>query len=90
MFENRTQRLLSRRAFYRRLAVCALISLGVVFISLCMGMAGYRVFEKMSLVDAFVNAAMILSGMGPVGNLNTDAGKDFSPVVMRCSADWFF
>ena len=41
-------------------------------------MAGYRYFEPMSWVDAFVNAAMILSGMGPVSSLQTDGGKIFA------------
>ena len=48
-----------------------------------MGQAGARLREirqekGMSLVDAFVNAAMILSGMGPVQMLNTDGGKIFA------------
>ena len=47
-------------------------------VALGIGMAGYRHFENMGWVDAFVNAAMILSGMGPVGTLNTDAGKIFA------------
>jgi hypothetical protein len=41
-------------------------------------MAGYHVFEKLSWLDAFVNAAMILSGMGPLGPLQTAAGKLFA------------
>ena len=41
-------------------------------------MMGYRAFEPMSWVDAFVNAAMILSGMGPVSSLQSDGGKIFA------------
>lgn len=41
-------------------------------------MIGYHYFENMSWIDAYVNAAMILSGMGPVSPLNTDAGKIFA------------
>lgn len=41
-------------------------------------MLGYHHFEKMSWIDAYVNAAMILSGMGPVSNLQTDSGKLFA------------
>jgi len=41
-------------------------------------MAGYHFFEDMNWVDAFVNAAMILFGMGPVSILQTDAGKIFA------------
>ena len=50
----------------------------VVAVALGVGMVGYRNFEPMSWVDAFVNAAMILSGMGPVSSLQTDAGKIFA------------
>ena len=45
---------------------------------LVIGIAGYAGFEGMSLVDAYVNAAMILSGMGPIGELKTTAGKIFA------------
>ncbi|HEY1980036.1 MAG TPA: hypothetical protein VGH13_08105 [Xanthobacteraceae bacterium] len=45
---------------------------------LAIGIAGYAIFEGMSLVDAYVNAAMILSGMGPVGELKTTSGKVFA------------
>lgn len=78
MFEHRAKPLLPRREFYRRLARCIAISLAVIAAVLALGMLGYHAFEKMSWVDAFVNAAMILSGMGPVGSLNTDAGKIFA------------
>lgn len=45
---------------------------------LAVGITGYSWTERMSLVDAFVNAAMILSGMGPVTELHTTAGKIFA------------
>ena len=41
-------------------------------------MAGYHFIENLGWVDAFENAAMILSGMGPVATLQTDAGKIFA------------
>jgi hypothetical protein len=80
MFEPRSKPLLPRRLFYARLGRCALVSLAVVMVALGIGMTGYRVFEKMSWVDAFANAAMILSGMGPLGNLTTNAGKIFAGI----------
>jgi hypothetical protein len=46
--------------------------------SLYIGMLGYHVFEQMPWVDSFANAAMILSGMGPLSPLNTIAGKIFA------------
>ena len=47
-------------------------------VGLVIGIVGYAYFEGMSVVDAYVNAAMILSGMGPVGELKTTAGKVFA------------
>lgn len=41
-------------------------------------MLGYSYYEKMNWVDAYINATMILSGMGPVSPLKTDAGKIFA------------
>ncbi|HTB84529.1 MAG TPA: hypothetical protein VK742_12815 [Candidatus Sulfotelmatobacter sp.] len=78
MSQRHTKPLLPRRVFYRRMALNFAIGAVVIFGSLVAGMLGYHHFEKMSWVDAFVNAAMILSGMGPVGNLQTDGGKIFA------------
>ncbi|MFA6302064.1 MAG: hypothetical protein WC627_02905 [Legionella sp.] len=50
----------------------------LVVIALYIGMLGYHVFEKMSWVDSFLNASMILSGMGPAADLVTTAGKIFA------------
>src|SRR5208283_4712196 len=78
MFEHRSKPLLPRRQFYARMARSAAVALLVVAVALGIGMIGYRAFEPMSWVDAFVNAAMILSGMGPVSSLQSDAGKIFA------------
>jgi hypothetical protein len=78
MFEHHTSPLLSRRAFYHRVAKSLLLGFSVITFALAVGMAGYHFFEKMGLVDAFSNAAMILSGMGPFGPLTTTGGKIFA------------
>jgi hypothetical protein len=78
MFEPRTKPLLPRRAFYHRLARslwCGSIIMGV---SLGIGMVGYHFLEQLSWLDAFENAAMILSGMGPVSPVQTSVGKLFA------------
>jgi hypothetical protein len=80
MFEHRTEKLLPRAAFIRRMLKYALVSFGFVVISLVIGMAGYHQFEGMGWIDAFVNAAMLMGGMGPVSELHTDAGKLFAGV----------
>ena len=78
MFEHRSSPLLSRRAFFRRTLHYFLASQALVALALGLGMCGYHFLEKLGWVDAFVNAAMILSGMGPVSTLQTDAGKIFA------------
>ena len=60
------------------MARSVVLALLVVALALGVGMVGYRAFEPMSWVDAFVNAAMILSGMGPVSTLQTNGGKIFA------------
>ena len=49
-------------------------------------MAGYHWLAPMAWVDAFLNAAMLLGGMGPVDPLTNDAVKVYSPASMRSIA----
>ena len=78
MFEHRHEKLLPRRLFIKRLAKYALISLSLIIVSLLIGIIGYHILEGFSWVDSFLNAAMLMGGMGPVGILHTDAGKIFA------------
>jgi hypothetical protein len=78
MFEHRSKPLLSRQLFYHRLARCAVLGLGMAVGALVIGMAGYHVFEHLGWIDSFANAAMILSGMGPLAELKTSGGKIFA------------
>ena len=78
MYEHHKQPLLSRKAFLGRLARHGGIGLGIIAGSLGIGILGYRGFESLSWVDALVNAAMILGGMGPVNELHTNGGKVFA------------
>src|SRR5262249_176445 len=77
-FERRRQRLLSRRRFAGPMLMAIGLWWMVGVVGLAIGMAGYAGFEGMSLTDSYVNAAMILSGMGPMGELKTAAGKIFA------------
>jgi hypothetical protein len=76
--EHRKQPLLGRGAFLRRWIVFVLIALSLITVSLAIGMVGYHFLEKMSWLDAYLNASMLLGGMGPVGELHYPAGKIFA------------
>jgi hypothetical protein len=77
-FEHGGQPVISRRRFIRRMLIAIGLWCALTVIGLAVGIWGYATFEGMSLVDAYVNAAMILAGMGPVGELKTTAGKIFA------------
>ena len=77
-FESRRDALLPRPAFVRRVARNFGVASALVGVSLLGGMLGYRLTEGMGWVDAFANAAMILSGMGPLEPLKTPGGKLFA------------
>ena len=67
-----------RRMFWSRMILHSSISVGLLVFSLLAGMIGYRHFEHLSWTDAFVNAAMILSGMGPMKTDLSQGGKVFA------------
>jgi hypothetical protein len=78
MYESKKQPVLPRQKFVQRLishlgAACALL-----IASLGLGMFGYANLEHLSVIDAFLNAAMLLGGMGPVNAPQTEAGKLFA------------
>jgi hypothetical protein len=77
-FEHSQQPVISRGHFIRRMFLVIGLWLVLTVVGLVIGIVGYAYFEGMSVVDAYVNAAMILSGMGPVGELKTTAGKLFA------------
>lgn len=77
-FEHRSQGVIPRRAFLFRVARAIGLWLALTIVGLLIGMIGYAITEGMGPADAFVNAAMILSGMGPVSELHTTGGKIFA------------
>lgn len=87
--KSSSYQLLPRRKFFMRVfrGLCA--GLFMIFIALYLGMLGYHWFEHMSWTDAFVNAAMILSGMGPMGALATTGGKIFAGIYALFSGLFF-
>lgn len=78
MYESRKHPPLPRTHFARRLAWHVAGAAALVLGSLLLGMAGYSYFEGLAWRDAFLNAAMLLGGMGPVDAPQTDGGKLFA------------
>jgi hypothetical protein len=77
-YESRHQPVASRGTFIKRLARNFAVASLLIGVSLLAGMLGYHLTEGMDWLDSFANAAMILSGMGPLEPLHTPAGKVFA------------
>jgi len=77
-FEAATQPLLPRSEFLRRLARHGGLAFLFIAASLLVGMAGYRAIAGLSWLDSFLNASMILTGMGPVSPMTSPAAKVFA------------
>jgi hypothetical protein len=78
VYEHHSTRLLPKRLFIQRVGRHLAIVATVVMFVLGLGMAGYIYFAGFTVVDAFLDAAMLLGGMGPVGNLPNDSAKIFA------------
>lgn len=78
MFENKHQPLAPKKVFYGRLMRMGMIAAFAVFICLLIGILGYHYIAHLIWIDALHNASMILSGMGPVANIDNVSGKLFS------------
>ncbi len=78
MYEPKAHPPISRSRFIRRVLLHAAAALALMLVSLMLGMAGYQHFEQLPWRDAFLNAAMLMGGMGPVDAPRTDGGKLFA------------
>ena len=78
MYESRHRPLLGRREFAHRLARNFAIGLFMILFALALGTLGYHTVADLEWVDAFHNAAMSLTGMGPVATLTTTGAKIFA------------
>jgi len=90
MYEHYRQPILPVKAFYRRmlrsLGFSALLLIGTVII----GSAGFRLIEKFSWVDSFLNCLLIMTGVGTVGTVSTTSGKMFTGIYSVLSTLIFF
>lgn len=78
LFEHKKKPLLPFRKFLLRVFSYFLFSLLLIAFSLGIGTFGYHYFGEISWIDAFYNASMILTGMGPVNEMITVKAKLFS------------
>lgn len=78
MYERRRDRLLSHPEFMRRVARHAVWALVLVGGSLVVGTVGFHLLSRTPWIDAFLNSAMLLGGMGPIGDMGPTAGKLFA------------
>jgi hypothetical protein len=78
MFEHRLEPLLNPSQFYWRLARAFGVASLIVVASLVLGTTGYHYLGELGWLDALLNSAMILTGMGPVNPITTTAGKLFA------------
>lgn len=78
VFEHHRQPLLPKKDFIRRMWRFTLFAALLVIVSWFIGILGYYFFEHMHFIDAMLNAAMIIGGMGPVSQLYTTGGKLFA------------
>ena len=79
-FEHRTESVLPLQAFVQRIVLSSILGIGIIILSLTVGMTGYYFLENLSWIDSFLNAAMILSGMGSLAQPQTTAGKIFAGI----------
>ncbi|MCE9545308.1 MAG: hypothetical protein K8T25_07305 [Planctomycetia bacterium] len=77
MFEKKHQPLLPPPKFAARMARSFGVAILIIAVSLGLGAAGYHFFGKLGWLDALYNASMILTGMGPVDKMDSDAAKWF-------------
>jgi hypothetical protein len=79
-FNSLNSPMASHVEFLGRLGFNILVSCVLIGVALGAGMIGYHALEKLRWLDAFLNAAMLLGGMGPVDPMHTDAGKLFAGI----------
>jgi hypothetical protein len=78
MYEPKTHAPIPRHRFVRRVLRHAVAAIALLVLSLALGIAGYEYYEHLPWRDAFLNAAMLMGGMGPVDPPRTDGGKVFA------------
>jgi hypothetical protein len=74
-----------RKVLVGRLWRNAIWAIGIIAVALGFGIIGYAYFGALSFTKAFANAAMILSGMGPLDQMPTKSGEVFEGIYALLS-----
>ena len=80
MYEHRSHRLLPLGTFLRRVGRHIAWAWAILGLAVGVGTVGYRTIASLDWADAFLNASMILSGMGPVDRMTTTPAKLFAAI----------
>jgi hypothetical protein len=78
-----------RRTLVRRLVRNGALVAGFILVALGIGATGYHTLDGLPWLDAVLNAAMILTGMGPIAPISTPAAKVFATVYALFSGVFF-
>lgn len=77
MYEPHHRKPLSRGKFAVRMLRHLVVAMAAILLSLLAGMAGFHHFEQMTWLDSFVNASMLLGGMGPMKTEGLSTGGKY-------------
>ncbi|HEY6122261.1 MAG TPA: hypothetical protein VIV66_20055 [Pyrinomonadaceae bacterium] len=80
MFDNHHHKLAPFSVFVNRIIGALMIAFGLIVVALLIGIAGYHWLAKLSWIDSFLEASMILGGMGPVNQLTSNGAKIFASI----------
>ena len=89
MYEHRRQKLLAWPAFLRRASFHPTMGLLAIAVAVGLGTVGYHWLAGVAWIDAFLNASMILGGMGPVDRMDTDGARIFAACYALFSGLFF-
>ena len=90
MFEHYRQPLLPRHKFLLRMARSVIVSLCFLLATIFWGTFSFHAIEGYSLIDAFLNSVMIMTGVGTIGIITTNAGKILTGIYSIISTFIFF
>lgn len=77
-FEHKKKPLLESKFYFIRVVKYSTLAMFLLCFSVLIGVLGYHYYANLPWIDAFLNASMILTGMGPVDQMKTTNAKLFS------------